>query len=156
MAKDSQKEAPQKAELIPAQGAGGIEPQEPTREDLFIRNLFITPNVKQAALEAGYSKGTSTGPIYQKIKSPRFQAKLVEYAKAHNILNLPKILSIENKAIEYLSTLDGQELLQGLAKSKHTITQQKQISGLLKPEDEGNQRQLTVNIKEIRQLLVQR
>jgi hypothetical protein len=129
-----------------------IEHKEPTRDELLIRNLFLYDTKKEAAIEAGFSESYADSRLYQRINSPEFQQKIIDYAKANNVLNLPKIATLECKAINHLATLDGDDLIKGLAKSKHTLTQTKQIAGLLRPEDTGSQAPVTINVKSLRQL----
>lgn len=128
--------------------------EEPTREELLIRNLFVYDSQRQAALEAGYSEGYANTAIYAKIKSPGFQQKIIDYAKANNIINLPAIAKLEGKALRHLATLDGDELIKGLAKTKHTLTQTKQIAGLLRPEDSGSAHSVTIAIKDVQNMMI--
>jgi hypothetical protein len=97
------------------------------RESSFIRNLFIEPNVLQAALKAGYSEGYATGPLYNRLKSPKLQEKIREYARSHELINsVPLIMRLEHKALEYLEDKPSE-----LPKFSAILKQKKQIAGLL-------------------------
>lgn len=123
------------------------ENDSPDREDLFIRNLFICKSTQDAALEAGYSPTYSSGPIYQKIKSAKFQEKLRKYAIAHELLNIPKIMALENAALKHL---DGKP--EELPKFAAILKQKKQVAGLL--QHDAAPQAPTISIKDVGQLML--
>jgi hypothetical protein len=124
------------------------EPAKPDMEDLFTRNLFLYPTIKEAALAAGYSESSAESTVYTKMKSSKFQDKVREYAKEHDLLNIPRILSIEDKVLSHLedNPLD-------IGKFKDTIKQKKTIAGLLKQEDQGT-KTILVNVKYLQNMML--
>ena len=97
------------------------------RESQFIRNLFVEPNLLQAALKAGYSESYANSQIYQRIRSPKLQEKIREYARTHELIeSVPTILRLEHQALKYL---DGKP--EELPKYAALLKQKKQIAGLL-------------------------
>ena len=130
-----------------------LEPKD-DREALLIRNLYIYDSVREAGIQAGYSKSyVNCGQYYRKLNSDSFQAKLLAYAKAHNTLSLPQILDLEDRAIRYLASKTEEEILKQLPKLRHTLKERKQISGLLRSEDDGKGQSITINIEKLQALM---
>ena len=128
-------------------------PRVPTvidnREDIFIQNLFICDSTLQAALKAGYSESYATGSLYAKIKHPKFQAKIREYAVTHELINsVPKIMHLESKALEYLQDKPDQ-----LPKFASILKQKKQIAGLL--SQDAAPAQAMISIGQVSNLMLQ-
>lgn len=119
-----------------------------TKEDKLIRNLFIYPSKYQAGIQAGYSESYCKGPLYQRVKTEKFQRKIIDYAIANDILSLPKVAYIENKVLDHLmdNPLDSH-------KYKDVMRQKKQVSGLLQHDDAPQQP--IVHIGSIRELSIQ-
>ena len=115
-----------------------------TQDDELVRNLFLYPTVQEAAKEAGFKGSMLKSGVYNKIKTKRFQDKIREYAVAHNVMSLPKIMMIEDKVIEHL-------LKKPLESAKHTrmLAEKKRIAGIL-GEDTPQPKAPTINIKELR------
>ena len=137
------------------------------REDLFIANLFEGMPKKEAAKAAGYNKSTCDSSIYTKFHSKRFKEKLIEYAISKNIFQLPDVLNIESATLKTLKdiaeqiddpTLSDDErnkirerFLSNVAKSKHTLKEIKQSTGLL--EQDRAPGSLTINIDKLQNAL---
>jgi hypothetical protein len=120
----------------------------PDREDLLIRNLFLCKTPREAARKAGYSESyTESGLIYRRLKSPKLQEKIRQYAIANELLNIPAILDLERGAIKYL-----QDKPQELPKFAAILKQKKQIAGLL--QQDTTPTAPTINIKEVRTLML--
>jgi hypothetical protein len=118
------------------------------RESLFIRNLFIEPNVLQAALKAGYSEGYATGPLYNRLKSPKLQQRIREYATTHELVDsVPLILKLEHNALKYL-----EDKPQELPKFASILKQKKQIAGLLSQDVQPQQ--ATISIGQVSNLML--
>ena len=118
------------------------------RETLFIRYLFTEPNVVSAAIKAGYSEQYSSGPLYGKLKTPKFQAKLREYATTHELIDsVPLILKLEHNALKWL---DGKP--EELPKFASILKQKKQIAGLLS-QDVAPQ-QATISIGQVANMML--
>lgn len=115
-------------------------PTTETREDRFIRNLYIFKTPYEAAIRAGYSKNYASSGIYTKMKGKKFMEKVVQYAIENDIRSLPKIAYIENQILDYLveNPLEA-------PKYAHTLKQKKQIAGILGRDTP--QAPVTVNIK---------
>jgi len=114
-------------DIVPKE-EGSIEPK-PSKEDLFIRNLFLYKTVKEAAIKAGYTKNTASSTVYVKLKNERFKNKIREYAINNDLLCLPKIAFIEEQVLDHLvkNPLD-------LPKFRHTVKEKKRIAGILQPD----------------------
>jgi hypothetical protein len=111
------------------------------RESAFIRNLFVEPNLLQAALKAGYSEGYASGPLYNRVKQPKFQAKIREFAVTHELIDsVPTILRLEHQALKYL---DGKP--EELPKFSALLKQKKQIAGLLSQDAAPAQPMININ-----------
>ena len=132
----------------PEQGLLAELPKAETREQKFIRNLFICSSIQEAGLKAGYSENTSKSTLYVKIRSPRFQQKVRDFVIANDLMTLPRIAKIEDKVLQHLEKhpLD-------LPKYKDTVRQKKQVAGLLNTDSQPSQPM--ANIKNIQQLMIQ-
>jgi hypothetical protein len=118
------------------------------RETAFLRNLFIEPNVLQAAIKAGYSEGYANGPLYNRLKTPKFQAKLREYATTHELIDsVPLILKLEHNALKWL-----QDKPEELPKFASILKQKKQIAGLLSQDTAPAQ--ATISIGQVANLML--
>jgi len=123
-------------------------PDNIDRESLFIRNLFIEPNVLQAALKAGYSEGYATGPLYNRLKSPKLQERIREYARQHELIDsVPTIMRLEHNALKWLADKPEE-----LPKFASILKQKKQIAGLLS-QDVAPQ-QATISIGQVSNLML--
>jgi hypothetical protein len=118
------------------------------RESLLIRYLFTEPNVFQAAIKAGYSEGYADGPLHNRIKSPKLQEKIREYARQHELINsVPLIMRLEHKALEYLADKPSE-----LPKFSAILKQKKQIAGLLSQDVQPQQ--ATISIGQVSNLML--
>ena len=109
-----------------------ITPAETDRETIFALALFENPDVREAGIAAGYSETTlSSGYLYQKLKTPKFQAKLKEVAIAKDFQHLSKAYQLEDKALAAAleQAIDNPDsAIKNVGKLKHTIKQKKQIN----------------------------
>jgi hypothetical protein len=121
-----------------------ISADAPTREDLFIRNLYICKTPYEAALEAGYSKNYAKSGIYPKMRKKHFKEKIISYAVENDIMALPKIAYIENQVLDHLMEHPLEE-----SNHKHILKQKKQIAGIL-GQELPPPKQPTVNIGELK------
>lgn len=102
-------------------------PTPQDQEALFIHNLFIESSITQAALKAGYSESSAKSHIYTKLRQPKFQEKIRDYARTHELVNsVPTILRLEENALKYL-----EDKPEELPKFSALLKQKKQIAGLL-------------------------
>ena len=124
-------------------------PTAETREEKFIRNLWLYPTAKEAALKAGYSEYTASSTIYVKMKTERFRNKIREYAIDNDLMALPKIGYIEDRIIDYLmeNPLEA-------SKHKHILKQKKQVAGVL-GNDQPRPQPPTYNLTEVRAFVAQ-
>lgn len=122
-------------------------PDKPSRQELFIRNLFLFDSVLKAAITAGYTEGYARGPIYSRIKTKAFQNKLREYAVSHELLNIPRIMRLERDAIKYL-----QGKPEELPKFASILKQKKIVAGLIQAETTHNV--TMINIKEAQNMMI--
>ena len=130
-------------DIVP-QNEDNTLPEAPSREDKFIRNLFIYRSKYKAAIEAGYSENTAKSTIYTKLKNERFRNKIRDYAITNDLLSLPKIAYIEEQILDHLvkNPLDTPKFVR-------TLKEKKQIAGVLGHEIPKPQ-QPTINIKNLR------
>jgi nicotinic acid phosphoribosyltransferase len=119
----------------------------PTKQELFIRNLFLFDSAYEAAIAAGYSESTASGTIYHQLKSKKLQDKIRDYAKTHELLNIPKVLKLEDKALDYLK-----DITQELPKFSALLKQKKQIAGLL--HQDVTPQVPTISIGEVQNLML--
>ena len=122
-------------------------PTAETQDEQLIRNLFLYPTVKEAAEKAGFTGSMLQSGVYVKIKRRAFQDKIREYAIAHNVMSLPKIMMIEDKVIEHL-------LKKPLDSAKHTrmLAEKKRIAGILGEDTPKPQSVVTINYAELRMI----
>ena len=101
-------------------------PTAETQDDMLLRNLFLYPTVKEAAEKAGFTGAMLQSGVYVKIKRKSFQNKIREYAIAHNVASLPRIMFIEDRVIDHL-------MKKPLDSVKHTrmLSEKKRIAGIL-------------------------
>jgi phage terminase small subunit len=115
-------------------------PTPPDREQEFIKNLFLEPNPYQAAIKAGYSESYSVSTLYTRLKNPKFQERIREYARSHELVNsVPLIMRLENKALKYL-----EDKPQELPKFASILKQKKQIAGLLSQDVAPQQAMISI------------
>jgi phage terminase small subunit len=115
-------------------------PSPQSQEELFIHNLFIEPSVTQAALKAGYSEYSAKSHIYAKLRNPKFQEKIREYARTHELIeSVPTILRLENNALKWLA-----DKPQELPKYAAILKQKKQIAGLLQQDSQPAQAMISI------------
>jgi len=62
--------------------------------------LFTEPDIKAAAIKAGYAESTASKSIYTMIKQPEFQNRLRQYAIQNDLLSLPQLAKIESKCLK--------------------------------------------------------
>jgi phage terminase small subunit len=118
------------------------------QESLFIRNLFTEPSITQAALSAGYSESSAKSHIYTKLRQPKFQERIREYARTHELINsVPTILRLEENALKYLADKPEQ-----LPKFASILKQKKQIAGLL--SQDVAPAQATISIGQVSNLML--
>ncbi len=131
-------------------------PEKFDKQELLIRNLCLGMNVTQAASQAGYSDSTAQSSVYQMIKQPKFQARLKEYVLAHNIIDIPKVISLENKAIDALTLMfesDPDKAIDKLAKLSPTFKRKLQDAGVSQSDQQPAQQ--TINVKNLQNFMVQ-
>ena len=119
----------------------------PTKRELLIRNLFLYDNIQKAAIAAGYSPNTAKGEIYNILKKKKMQEQIRDYAIAHELINIPKILKLESDAIDYLV-----DKPQELPKFAAMLKQKKQIAGLL--HQDATPQVPTISIGEVQNLML--
>lgn len=134
--------------------------QEPDRLDMMVRNICLGMDVKNAALDAGYSPATANSSIYTIIKGPRFQEKMIKYVKANNLMSLPKIMQIEqtiiDKIAKNLESSDSSVIDKAIgqaARMQPMIKRKLQDAGVSQSDEaQGSQ---TVVIKDVQNLMLQ-
>jgi hypothetical protein len=123
-------------------------PTNQEREDAFIRNLFIEPSVVAAALKAGYPQTSATSWVYQRLRNPKFQERIREYARQHELVeSVPTIMRLEHNALKYLA-----DKPQELPKFASILKQKKQIAGLLAADSAPTQ--ATISIGQVANLML--
>jgi hypothetical protein len=123
-------------------------PEPIDRESAFLRNLFIEPSVMQAALKAGYSEAYSKGDIYTRLRTSKFQEKVREYARTHELIeSISVIMRLEHNALKWL-----QDKPQELPKYASILKQKKQIAGLLSQDTAPAQ--ATISIGQVANLML--
>jgi hypothetical protein len=123
-------------------------PEKPDRVELFIRNLFTEPSVMQAALKAGYPESSASSWIYTRLRKPKFQEKIREYARTHELINsVPTILRLEERALKYLADKPAE-----LPKFASILKQKKQIAGLL--QQDITVQSPTINIEQVANMML--
>ena len=127
-------------------------PQD-TMESRFIENLGIYRDHIEAARKAGYAESTAKNIKALKLNDPKFLNKLRERYKGFSAWNLIGLSAIEAKAIEHLSSLEPEDILKSLPSLRGTLRDIKAAAGVL--ADESPDRAKTVNINNIKQLMVQ-
>lgn len=108
-----------------------------SREDIFIRNLFLGLGVYEAGIQAGYGEGFCKSTIYQKFKSKAFQDKIRDYALANNSSSIPKVIDLYRLTINKLHAEVCNGKLDNVAKLKHLPTQILQMGRVLAPDMTG-------------------
>ena len=122
-----------------------------SREDDFIRNMFLGLSVLDAGMKAGYSHSYCTSAIYQKFNSKAFQDKLRDYAISTNARSVPKVCNLYARAVDHLYAQVERGELDNLAKLKHIPRQVLEIARILQPE--GAAGPTLVNIENIQMLV---
>ena len=117
------------------------------REQVFIANLATCKTIKQAAIDAGYSKSYAGSDIYNKIKTDSFQALVKQHYNGYAHLLLPKLINIESQVIEHVL-----KNITDVPKYRHTLADIKRSTGILQPEHET--RAPVINIKEVRNMML--
>ena len=120
---------------------------EISKSEQLIGYLFTEPDIKSAAIKAGYAESTASKSIYTMIKQPEFQNRLRQYAIQNDLLSLPQLAKIESKCLKLVE--DSPEKY---PKFKEIFRQKKQIAGLL--AQDAVPAQPTINIKTIEHLQV--
>ena len=118
-----------------------------SKSEQLIGYLFTEPDIKAAAIKAGYAESTASKSIYTMIKQPEFQNRLRQYAIQNDLLSLPQLAKIESKCLKLVE--DSPEKY---PKFKEIFRQKKQIAGLL--AQDAVPAQPTINIKTIEHLQV--
>lgn len=88
-------------------GALNADEQPSSREDIFIRNLFLVDTVKEAGLRAGYTESYCEGPLCQKLKNPKVQEKIKKVFLETQSMNLPMIAKIYKSGLSHLSKAEN-------------------------------------------------
>jgi len=123
------------------------EPTEPSKSDQLIRYLFSEPDIKAAAIKAGYAESTASKHIYTMIKDPKFQDRLRQYAIANDLLSVPQLQKIENSCLKLVEANPEK-----YPKFKEIFRQKKQVAGLL--AQDTTPAVPTINIRSIEHLQV--
>ncbi len=127
----------------------------PDKQELLIRNICLGLSTKQAALDAGYSESTAESSIYQMIKKPNFQTRLREYILAHNIIDIPRVINLESRAIEAIEEMfnddEPDKAIDKLSKLSATFKRKLQDAGL----SEQDETRKTINISGVQNLMLQ-
>ena len=128
--------------------------KETSKNQKLIRNLLLGMKLPEASLQAGFSASYSTSGVYQKFKSARFQNEIKEFCLAHNIMELPRVMSIYHRALNLVeSDLDNGKV-ENLSKLKHIPKKMLQMGGLLADENKGTV--AFVNVDSIRAIISQK
>lgn len=122
-----------------------------SREEKFVDLLFVCKSIREAALAAGYSETYSGTPIYQKFKSPSFQAKIINAFKTNCYTDLPLVQKINHASLNAMHRDLEAGNLDSVAKLKHIPRQILEITRLLQPE--GVQGHTMVNIENLQMLV---
>lgn len=117
------------------------------KQQSLIQNLFTEKTIIAAAEKAGYKTDSIPSNVYLMVRTPEFQRKMLEYAKANNILDLPQIHRIEAQALN-----DLERNPENYAKYKDILKQKKQVAGLLAPDTQPVQ--ATVSIQSVQNMQV--
>jgi len=120
--------------LLPAKPEKEHE-KEATREELFIRNLFLDMGVKDAARQAGYSESYLSSSLYKRFRSPRFQNKIKDFAISLNYSFLPKVLNIHRLGLEAIEKDLREGGVEKASKLKHISRDSLRMAGLLNEDN---------------------
>lgn len=139
---------------------GTDEPRDLTKyerdlelEEKLIQNLAIYKSPVEAARQAGYSEASAIRIKSTKLRNPKFLDKLKGYYKDSSTLRVLKIAEVEDNLVSYLTGLDGETIAKQLPSLRGTLRDIKAAAGVL--ADEGPEGAKTVNINNIKQLMVQ-
>lgn len=140
-----------------------VIPEPMPRRQQLIHNLAFYKTLPEAAEAAGYSKTYANTQLYQVIKSDRFQKNIRDYYKGYASSLLPSILQAEQGTIQILRDMLDQAATEKdpeqraelqdravnmLAKSKDTLKQLKQSSGVL-DSDAQSVAYITVDMRKL-------
>ncbi|MDY6856726.1 MAG: hypothetical protein SWO11_18865 [Thermodesulfobacteriota bacterium] len=123
------------------------------KEDKFLELLAECQTVREAGLRAGYSESYCSGTIYHKLKSKRFQNRLIHRYKGENAVHLAKVSRINQNVLNQLVKETEEGDLRNVGKTQHVARQALQISGLL--AQDGGKGQQTVNVSGVQNLMIQ-
>ena len=122
-------------------------------EERFIENLSIYRNPVEAARKAGYSESTALNIRSVKLRNPKFLDRLRQHYKTASTHRILDIGAVEESLLQYLTSLDGETIAAKLPSLRGTLRDIKAAAGVL--ADEGPEGAKTVNINNIKQLMVQ-
>lgn len=109
--------------------------KELTRWEKFLHYLGQGYKIKEAGRLAGYSKTYVETGLYEKLRNPKFQSEARQFFLNHNILEVPKVLSIYRRTLNILDKEVDAGSLENVSKIKHIPKQILQMSGLLVEEN---------------------
>jgi hypothetical protein len=144
---------PKKDNILPVPASNSLpQGNRDSREDEFIRFLFLGMSVYDAGLKAGYSKSSLDSTIYTKFKNPKFQDKIRDYVIANNSASIPKVCDLYKRTVDQLHKEVKEGNLENVSKVRHIPRQILEIGRVLSPE--GVQTANFVNIDQIQALIV--
>jgi len=125
-----------------------------TRRQKLVRLLAEGLSVPEAGIMAGFTPGYSNAGLYSKVRSPKMLNEIREFCIQNNMLSVPKVLKIYNRALNIVDKeLDSGEL-KNLGQIRHITKQTLQMGGLLHEDLPGQ----TINFVDVKalQLIIQR
>lgn len=131
-------------DVVPNSGDEDL-PITESRDDLLVRNLFVSDSKYEAAIKSGYSENYAKTRIYAKIRRPEFRKKIIDFAIQNDLLDLPIVARIERKI---LNAVDKDITKYG--KYKAVFKQKKQTTELLKVEGDSKPQPPKVSIQEMK------
>ena len=120
-----------------------------SREDMFVRNLFVCKSIKEAGLQAGYTESYCEGTLRYRLKNPKVQEKIKKAFLASQCMNLPKIAKIYQNGLDHLCKAENIKDYPKLAGIDKRILQ---ITGLL-GQDSPHQAP-TISIEKVGQMML--
>lgn len=127
---------------------------ELTRHQKLVRLLAEGLSVPEAGVMAGFTEAYSNSGLYATVRTPRMQSKIREFCLQNNLLQVPKVLRLYDRALKQVGKEVENGSLENLSKVKHITKQTLQMGGLLH-EDAPVQNISFVDVKAL-QLIIQR